>query len=210
MNIFNIKMNLALLFIISLISLASSGNVAKQFYQEDESHTDYKYPVLKNFVELIKTRISFGKDVAVYKWVNGEPILDKNREKFVLVNVEKTARKMNVPFEQSDRLFFIDLMEATKLIEYALVSDWYAREVEGNVPAGSVSLDKTRQKISEMQVDLINYLSQLKGLQKSKECQRMLARAIFETNTSNNSLLLRALQRALGNFCKENVDHRLA
>ncbi|XP_075227663.1 secreted chorismate mutase-like isoform X2 [Lycorma delicatula] len=209
MELFNLKMAFAAFLLMSLHMTITRAGVAQQEVSVNKDYfPSYDYAALKKFVQVIKRRISFGEAVAIYKWENGEPILDREREKSVIIYAEQIAKTLNKPFGEDEKLFITDIMEATKLLEYALVSDWYATESKGKTPTDSVSLDETRKQINEMLVEIMSIHSKLKSLQKSENCQELLAQAIGETETQN-SLLLRGLQRAFGNYCKKQIAHKL-
>ncbi|HYZ55131.1 MAG TPA: gamma subclass chorismate mutase AroQ [Streptosporangiaceae bacterium] len=87
---------------------------------------------LDTLAELVVQRLTLSQEVAAVKYASGQPIDDSIREHSILESISRTLNGTRVDREIIIQ-FFIDQIEANKVIQRGLHQRWYAHPEE--VPA---------------------------------------------------------------------------
>ncbi|RZF34886.1 hypothetical protein LSTR_LSTR012883 [Laodelphax striatellus] len=192
---------LSLTFVSTIITVSCTQCPVQNAQKNEE--------VLEKLITLVGRRVSLGKDVAIYKWKKGEPILDAAREKAVIESVSKQFSDLGKAFTDNDKQFFVNIMEATKVVEYAFVLKWPAKDPGHKIRSKQVNLSDVRTSINALQPDIIKYYLELSTFIQSDSCQEQLATSILKlTGDSMKKFLLNtAVRRAFGDFCKKLKVH---
>lgn len=158
---------------------------------------------LATLIDASAQRLSLAKDVALAKWDNGAPVEDLARERHVIDTAIAAGRKSGLPAEFVSR-FFSAQIEANKVIQYALLTDWQG---EGKAPPHSpINLaQNVRPQIDRIQALLISALVNQNHSESRASCRAQLAKAIQDRKATqheiSDSLFATALDRALGPLC---------
>jgi chorismate mutase len=158
---------------------------------------------LEPLVETSAQRLLIAKQVALAKWDSGAPVEDTSREEQVIVAAIKAAEGRGLD-PSSVASFFRAQIEANKLVQYSLLSDW--RRV-GKAPEHTpVDLAKTiRPELDELQIKLLSELVNTSGIRSSASCRTDMAIAVGKYVTDHKNSLGRlwaiALDRAMAAAC---------
>lgn len=152
--------------------------------------------VFDPLLDSIERRLAVAEAVALHKWDNKQPVQATEREQQVLASVRQAAPALGLAPQRAEA-FFADQMEANKLVQYTLLSQWH---LAGQAP-DTQRLDLTeviRPRLDELQADLLAKLAAF-DQHPVPGCAAQLAVAI-----ANRPLLpaaQHALVRATGQLC---------
>ncbi|MDB5984932.1 MAG: chorismate mutase [Pseudomonas sp.] len=152
---------------------------------------------LSPLLETINQRIAIADQVALTKWDSGKPIQDSPREQQVIANAEKLAPTYKLAPEEIGQ-FLAAQIEANKLVQYALLSQWNIQGKAPNSPRPDLAND-IRPKLDQIQIKLLERYAAFSPLRSNPSCQTWLAQAI--QNISNDKTHTLALIRATGELC---------
>ncbi|WP_082428188.1 chorismate mutase [Pseudomonas sp. NBRC 111119] len=151
---------------------------------------------LNALLDLVEKRLTTAEAVALHKWDKKQPVQATEREQQVLASVRQASPGLGVAPQRAEA-FFADQMEANKLVQYTLLSQWH---LAGQAP-DTQRLDLTdviRPRLDELQADLLAKLAAF-DQHPVPGCAAQLAVAI-----ANRPLLptaQHALIRATGQLC---------
>ena len=158
---------------------------------------------LQPLIETSARRLALAQHVALSKWDSGAEVEDPIREAQVVSSAIKAAQVIGVD-PASVNQFFRAQIEANKIIQYSLLSDWRRA---GKAPAHQpIDLKATvRPELDLIQTKLISELSDTASIRASRTCQTDVASAIglyLSTKGSDLSALEKiALDRAMAEAC---------
>ncbi len=161
---------------------------------------------IDEFQPLVATsayRLAVAEQVALAKWDSGSPVEDTQREAQVIMSASKAGESKGL-----DKAFVSDFfraqIEANKLVQYSLLSDW--RRL-GKAPRHSaVSLSDTiRPELDHVQAQLLSELEDTAALRADAFCRTNIAKAVGNYVSRHakevSSLEAIALDRALASGC---------
>tara|TARA_R110002072_G_scaffold1598_3_gene13553 strand:+ start:10539 stop:11693 length:1155 start_codon:yes stop_codon:yes gene_type:complete len=112
--------------------------------------------------QLINSRLSYMKDVAAYKWINGIEIEDLVREQKVIAAAQASGLQEKLTLDSS-RLFFTVQIDAAKEIQRY----WFEQWKQGSAPKQAPDLVKdVRPKLIEIGNNIVRALGQTEPLTK--------------------------------------------
>ncbi|RYF56124.1 MAG: gamma subclass chorismate mutase AroQ [Comamonadaceae bacterium] len=128
-------------------------------------------------IALADARLEISRQVALIKWDTREPVADPPgdpREQKVLDAAAAEATKMGLPIDTATA-FFGDQIEASKLIQYALMAEWSRA---GVVPAGGRADLKAelRPALDGLRPRFIEAMLATRAIRFSDACASQLAR----------------------------------
>lgn len=155
-------------------------------------------------VELSATRLEISRKVALTKWDTKMPIADPPndpREKQVIDAASAEARSEGLSSDLASA-FFADQIEASKLIQFVLMSDWTR---SGKVPAEHRADLKTelRPALDRLRTQFIGELIATQKLREAPDCKVQLVKASAAYGKRQKLLPLYAiaLDRGLSRVC---------
>jgi chorismate mutase len=117
-----------------------------------------------------------GEQVALAKWDSGKPVEDAPREVQVILGAVKDGVAKGLD-EASVSNFFSAQIEANKIVQYALLADWYrAGQAPKHAPIDL--LKEIRPQLDEVQKSLITELADTAAVRTSKTCHADVAKAV--------------------------------
>jgi chorismate mutase len=138
---------------------------------------------LDRLLRLMEQRLALMHDVARWKWKAGKPIEDPKRESESLqVVVERSRGKGLHP--DLVRSFFAAQMAAARLIQQADFDRWKAKEQEPL--ADTASLDALRQRIDQLNGELIDALADVSPWLSGLTVQQALPQRAEEILSGND------------------------
>jgi len=152
---------------------------------------------LAPLLDSVQQRLEIASKVALTKWDNHKPVLDAPREREVMGGAGMLAAEYKVDAALAEQ-FFAAQIEASKLVQYGLLSQWNAK---GSAPATPrVDLAKEiRPKLDVLQKQLLERLAAFAPSRNDPQCPRWLASAIEARQA--DALQRTALVRATGELC---------
>jgi chorismate mutase len=158
---------------------------------------------LQPLVETTAHRLMIGEQVALAKWDSGKPVEDEPREAQVILGAVKDGVAKGLD-EQSVSNFFKAQIEANKIVQYALLADWYrAGKAPEHAPVDL--LKEIRPQLDELQKSLIAELADTAAVRTSKMCHADVAKAVgkyVSTHANGGGPIDAAtLDRALAGAC---------
>jgi chorismate mutase len=174
------------LFAATCLSLLSSAALA-------ESAPASLAPLL----ETINQRLAIADQVALTKWDSGKPIQDSPREVQVIANAQKTAPTYQLNPEEIGQ-FLAAQIEANKLVQYALLSQWNTVGKAPNTPRPDLTND-IRPKLDQIQITLLKQYAAFTPYRTHPSCPTWLAQATQTSGKDKPHEL--ALIRATGELC---------
>lgn len=155
-------------------------------------------------VDLSSVRLDISRQVALTKWDSGHPVADPPgdpREKQVIAAAAAEAKGRGVSPELASA-FFADQIEASKLIQIALVAGWRRA---GQAPAESRAdlSGQLRPALDRLRPLLIDELKATRSLREAPECRNRLANATADHVRAHHltPLFAAALDRGLARVC---------
>lgn len=157
-------------------------------------------PTITPLLDTIERRLELADIVALHKWDLGQPVQASERERQVIAAVRLAAADHDLAPDRAED-FFVDQMEASKLVQYTLLSRWHAL---GEAPA--LERQDLRQvlrpRLDRLQHQLLDELARF-DQQSWPQCQERLAAALAER--SDDMLRQVALARATGRLCQAHL-----
>ena len=131
---------------------------------------------LQPLVETTAHRLMIGEQVALAKWDSGKAVEDAPREAQVILGAMKDGVAKGLD-EASVSNFFNAQLEANKLVQYALLADWYrAGKAPEHAPVDLLKV--IRPQLDEVQKSLIAELVDTAAVRTSKTCHPDVAKAV--------------------------------
>jgi chorismate mutase len=137
---------------------------------------------LDRLLHLMEQRLVLMHDVARWKWNAGAPITDPQRERELLQSVVERGRGKGLDPDLV-RSFFAAQMEAARLVQQADFDRWKA-DKHGPF-ADTTSLAVLRQRIDDLNHELIDALAELRPRLSELAVQQALPRRAEEILTVN-------------------------
>lgn len=161
---------------------------------------------LPRLVALSAARLALSRQVAVAKWDTREPVADPPgdpREQQVIDAAVREAIARGLAAHTAST-FFADQIEASKLVQFALMADWRRA---GGVPAGSREdlRGALRPALDRLRPQLIEALVATRTARAQPDCPRRLAQATAAYARSRRlpPLDAIALDRGLARVCAQ-------
>jgi chorismate mutase len=158
---------------------------------------------LQPLVEASAHRLMIGEQVALAKWDSGKAVEDPPREAQVLLGAIKdgVAKRLDEALVSN---FFNAQIEANKLVQYALLADWYrAGKAPEHAPVDLLKV--IRPQLDEVQKSLIAGLVDTRAVRASKTCHADVAKAVgkYVSKSAHGGGPINAatLDRALAGAC---------
>ncbi|XP_075227030.1 uncharacterized protein LOC142327677 [Lycorma delicatula] len=154
---------------------------------------------------------------ARYKWRNGIKIpIPKGRYDEILKNAERQSQKKEYIERNilaNDIVQYMkDVIKASTLIEYSLISDWNANNVtvDGITPDGpGLSLSEIYAKQDEVQPDIVERFARIADLRKEVYCGDEVGKEANDKKLKLPGHLFRiALEVSMSHFCKIYIAHK--
>ncbi len=167
------------------------------------AYTQSAIDELQPLVATSAYRLAIAKQVALAKWDSGSPVEDIQRETQVIMSASKAGelKRLDKTFVSD---FFKAQIEANKLVQYSLLSEW--RRL-GRAPRHSVvSLSDTiRPELDQVQTQLLLELENIAVLRTDASCRTNVAKAVGHYVSRHakevSPLDAIALDRALASAC---------
>jgi chorismate mutase len=158
---------------------------------------------LQPLVETTAHRLMIGEQVALAKWDSGKAVEDAPREAQVILGAVKDGVAKGLDAASVSN-FFNAQIEANKIVQYALLADWYrAGKAPEHAPVNLVK--NIRPQLDEVQKSLIAELADTVEIRKSTTCRADIAKAVgkyVSTHTHGSGPITAAtLDRALAGAC---------
>ena len=147
----------------------------------------------------VEQRASIASLAAENKWRTGQPVEDRPRERQVIANAMTQAARHGLDAQRVEQ-FFSDQIEASKLLQYDLMTVWHANPDEAPGPSPS-DLPGLRKALDLMQEDLLKNLAAFDRTIDPRECAPRLARALEADGRRCNPEHL-AMTRATASLCR--------
>jgi chorismate mutase-like protein len=139
-------------------------------------------------LRLMQQRLALMHDVARWKWNAGKPITDPKREGELLQSVVERGRGKGLDPDLV-RSFFAAQMEAARLVQQADFERWKANHQEPF--ADTTSLAVLRQRIDDLNRELIDVLAEVRPRLSERTVQQALPRRAEAILTGNGVALVR-------------------
>jgi chorismate mutase len=159
--------------------------------------------VFQNLIADSAHRIAIAHQVALAKWDSNGTVEDSAREAQVIQNAVAAGQSKGLS-EASLTSFFRAQIEANKLVQYSLLSDWH---VAGKAPEHQkVNLSsEIRPELDHLQSALISDLAQSADARSQPDCSTTLAVATHKylatQSPATSTLDALALNRSLAAAC---------
>lgn len=150
-------------------------------------------PLLDN----IEQRLDVAQAVALHKWDRQQPVQDSPREQQVLSNVRQLAPEYGLPPARAAQ-FFSDQIEANKLRQYHLLTQWHLLQKTPDTPRQDLA-SEIRPRLDLLQGQLLDALARFDQAP-PEQCSHALAEAIALRSTDAPRRLF--LIRATANLCQ--------
>ncbi len=152
---------------------------------------------LAPLLDSVQQRLEIAPKVALTKWDNHKPVLDAPRERDVIAGAGKLAADYKLDGALAEQ-FFAAQIEANKLVQYGLLSQWNQQGKAPDTPR--VDLGKEiRPQLDVLQKQLLERLAAFAPSRNDPQCPRWLAGAIEARKA--DALQRSALIRATGELC---------
>jgi len=152
---------------------------------------------LSALLDNIERRLALAEAVALHKWDTGQPVQATLREQQVLANVRAAAPGHGLAPQRAEA-FFADQMEANKLVQYALLSQWRLDREAPDLPRQDLQ-SKIRPRLDVLQDDLLRNLARFRQ-SRSAHCPQQVAVALRQRE--GDFLHHLAMIRATGQLCE--------
>ena len=154
-------------------------------------------PTFEALLDSIEQRLAIADAVALHKWDNHQPVQDSPREQRVLERVRKAAPSHNLSPERATQ-FFSDQIEANKLRQYHLLSQWNLVEAAPDIPRLDLILE-IRPQLDLLQAQMLDRLARF-DRHPTAQCEHALAKAIGLRSSDATRRLM--LIRATATLCQ--------
>jgi chorismate mutase len=157
-------------------------------------------------VALSAARLDLSRQVALTKWDSRQPVADPPgdpREQEVVAAAAQEARSRGLPGELATA-FFTDQIEASKLVQFALMARWRR---EGGAPAEPRAdlRNELRPALDRLRPRFIDELAAIRSLRERPDCRERLAHATARHVDAHglSPLFAIGLDRGLARVCVE-------
>lgn len=155
-------------------------------------------------VDLSASRLEISRQVALTKWDSGFPVSDPPgdpREQQVIATAAAEAAKRGVSPELASA-FFADQIEASKLIQIALMTSWRRAGEAPKEPRADLS-GQLRPALDRLRPMFIDELKATQRIREAPECKSRLANATADLARARQMapLFVVALDRGLARVC---------
>ncbi len=156
---------------------------------------------LGRLVDLATQRLRTADTVAAAKWGTGGAIADPVREKVVLDAASAGAAQRGLDPRESTSVFQ-DQIEANKVVQYGLFSDWSAEP--GRAPTAAPDLGQVRPVLDRITGELLDALAATRTTRASADCATALRRAVDDAERDQylDALHRRSRDRAVRSVCR--------
>jgi chorismate mutase len=142
---------------------------------------------LDRLLRLMEQRLTLMHEVARWKWNAGQPIIDSQRERELLQSVVERGQDKGLDPDLV-RSFFAAQIEAARLIQQADFEHWKANMQK---PFADKSLTALRQRIDQLNSDLIDALAELRPWLSEQTVQQTLPQRAEEILTGDGLTAVR-------------------
>ena len=153
---------------------------------------------LTDITSLINHRLSYMQSVAYYKYNQGIPVEDLERENLILANINSISQQYNL---NTDTLvdFFQEQMDIAKNIQYRYIDKWRTQGLEIKQNKDTDLYNNIRPTIQELSVKIIiaiyNYINEGKVFSVNEHEIFMKHINIEQISKKNKNLLFQALSK---------------
>lgn len=151
---------------------------------------------LDTLLDTVERRLALADGVALLKWDQNMPVQAVARERQILDRVAEAATDHQLDPRRATG-FFADQIEASKLVQYALLNRWQLKQQAPDTPRLDLKT-ALRPQLDALQHQLLSDLQRFDH-ERPGDCARVLANAIAER--AHDPLHELALQRATGRLC---------
>ncbi|WP_028693501.1 chorismate mutase [Pseudomonas cremoricolorata] len=151
---------------------------------------------LDTLLDTVERRLALANGVALLKWDQNMPVQAVARERQILDRVAEAAADHQLEPRRATG-FFADQIEASKLVQYALLNRWQLKQQAPDTPRLDLKT-ALRPQLDALQHQLLSDLQRFER-ERPDDCARALANAIAER--ARDPLHELALQRATGRIC---------
>ncbi|MNV69660.1 Secreted chorismate mutase precursor [compost metagenome] len=156
-------------------------------------------PALAKLLDSIERRLAIADTVALHKWYRRQPVQDAAREQAIGESVRLAAPSFQVdPLRAA--AFFSDQIEAGKLVQYALLSNWQLKGEAPDTPRRDLQ-NELRPRLDNLQQVLLEDLSTFLAARPAN-CAEQLAVALSRRQL--DALHSFAMNRATGQLCDKS------
>lgn len=158
---------------------------------------------LLSLLDMTLERLHIARQVALSKWDSGKPVEDLARETEVIQAAAEEARAAGVSTQFATH-FFADQIEANKLVQYALLSQWN-RDAKAPDEKRLDLREDIRPELDRLQRGLIKTLADTATLRSQRDCRAQLSRAMssYVSRGALTPLYAVAMERALARACDQ-------
>jgi chorismate mutase len=148
-------------------------------------------------------RLQIARLVVLAKWDSHQAIEDPAREEVVISTAANQAAAQGLSRAFAVR-FFSDQIEANKVVQYGLLSNWRRAGKAPDEPRPNL-VEDIRPRLDRLQADFIQQLVATQGLRKEKDCPTRIARAssLYAAEHHLDALYVVAFDRALARVCQD-------
>jgi chorismate mutase len=162
-----------------------------------------------SLVALSAARLDLSRQVAMTKWDTRQPVADPPgdpREQEVIGAASREARGRGLP-EELATAFFADQIEASKLVQFALMAHW-RREGQAPIEPRADLRSELRPALDRLRARFIDQLIAIRPLRERADCRERLADATARHADAHglSPLFAIALDRGLARVCAEAPD----
>ncbi|TFF04903.1 chorismate mutase [Pseudomonas sp. BCA14] len=154
-------------------------------------------PTLEPLLNSIAERLAIADQVALSKWDSHKPVEDKKREQEVIASVVAQAPGYKLDSAAAEQ-FFSAQIEANKLVQYTLLSDWQFQGKAPDDPRPDL-VKQIRPQLDELQKRLLRQLADFAPQRTDPQCPQWLAQAVHEPQ--NDPMRQLAMIRATAELC---------
>jgi chorismate mutase len=153
---------------------------------------------LTDITALINHRLSYMQGVAYYKYHQGIPVEDIERENLILANINSISQQYNL---NTDTLvdFFQEQMDIAKNIQYRYIDKWRTQGLEIKQNKDTDLYNNIRPTIQDLSVKIIiaiyNYINEGKVFSVNEHEIFMQQINIDQLSQKNKHLLFQALSK---------------
>jgi len=158
-------------------------------------------PALLPLLMTLNDRLNMGDLVALSKWDSGKPIQDSLREAQVIDGAKKLALDWLLDQDAVGELIAAQ-MEANKLVQYGLLSEWQAAGKAPDVPRPDLA-NQVRPRLDELQKLLLHHYAGFLPYRNDPLCMSWIAQ--LRPRLTKDNLHKIALIRATGEICASNI-----
>lgn len=156
---------------------------------------------MNRLVNLATQRLRTADTVAAAEWGTSGPIADPAREKVLLDAVSAGAAQRGLDPRECTSVFQ-DQIEANKVMQYGLFSNWSAEP--GRAPTTAPDLGQARLELDRITGELLDALAATRTTWGSADCAPALREAVDDAERDQHldALHRRGLDRAVRSVCR--------